>query len=80
LQRVNNGAFVSEAAGERRDGLESVKKTHQVAPFGMGPTKPAAAGLGGDIYRIRVSPHSVDALPVPLHRPPSTSTAQDLSH
>jgi hypothetical protein len=54
----------------RLDGLESVKKTHQVAQVGMDPSKSAVADLGSDICRIRVNPRSVDAPPAPFQQRP----------
>src|SRR5229473_8135213 len=47
------------------DGLESVKKTPQVAPVGVGPRMSAIADPDCDIYRNRANPRSVDVQPAP---------------
>jgi hypothetical protein len=45
------GADPAAAVRNATNGLESVKKTHQVAPVSTGHPGPAVAGSGGDICR-----------------------------
>jgi uncharacterized UPF0146 family protein len=65
------GQLRRERRSRPSDGLESVKKTDQVAPVGMGPSRSVAADfadLGYDICRTTVNRSSAGAPPAFIQR------------
>jgi hypothetical protein len=58
----------NEAHPGRRDGLESVKKTHQVADVGMGTIGSAITGLAATFAELGLGLSPVDAPPAPLQQ------------
>jgi hypothetical protein len=74
LYPATTAAASGKQRSKRQDGLESVKKTHQVAGLGWAPSGSVIAGPDNAICRVRVNPNSAGDLPAAMNSDPTTST------